>query len=74
MANMYFSAGLLLNVFYSRLMRPIKSKPVAGYWHDVIASCMVLYEIGDYFRVKFSGLPQCDAEGRSLLIGDRLEI
>ena len=34
---------------------------------------MVPYDGGNKFSGNFSILPQCDARGRSLLIGDRLE-
>ena len=53
---------------------PIKSILVAGYRHIEIDFCIVLYDIGNHFRAKFSILSYCDAGGRSLLLGDGLKI
>ena len=49
-----FSACLLLSVFAPAWWDPIRSKPVAGYWHDEIDCCMVLHHAGDHFWANFS--------------------
>ena len=42
-----FSTFLLLNVFYTHLMRP--NKVETDHWHDAIDCWMVPYDVGDRF-------------------------
>ena len=50
-------------VFFTRAWwNPIRSKPVAGYWHHVIDCCKVPYDVGDDFWAKLSIWPRYNQE------------